>query len=86
MQNILSNNISPYKLEESIEELRKHCKNKNKFKKDGSVLVGGTSRADYSGKVLKEHVQAEWFLISVFLKIQLLQDPFSTLAYLKNVA
>ena len=38
------------------------------------------------GKVLKEHVQAEWFLISVFLKIQLLQDPFSTLAYLKNVA
>ena len=31
MQNILSNNISPYKLEESIEELRKHCKNKNKF-------------------------------------------------------
>ena len=53
MQNILSNNISPYKLEESIEELRKHCKNKNKFKKDGSVLVGGTSRADYSGKSLK---------------------------------
>lgn len=53
MQNTLFNNISPCTLEESIEELQKHCKNKNKFKKDGSVLIGVISSADYSGKSLK---------------------------------
>lgn len=53
MQNTLSNDISPCTLAESIEVLQKHCKNKNKFKKDGSVLIGGTISTDYSGKSLK---------------------------------